>query len=315
MFSRPDLPRLDRMRIVTFITICGLAALAAVAQMPVPSSGSLKRIEQFKSKFVDARNVDVWLPAGYKSSKKYAVLYMHDGQMLFDAATTWNKQEWKVDEVAGKLIGERSVADFIVVGIWNNGEYRHSEYFPEKALGFLPPETREAIIKVYLKGKPRADDYLRFITSELKPFIDKTFSTRKDINNTFIMGSSMGGLISIYALCEYPDVFGGAAGISTHLPLISTAPTDLDVNLIAASFRTYLDQSLPKGNTRRIYFDHGDQTLDALYPPLQKKLDAVMTARNYTKKNWVTRAFPGADHSEVSWAKRLDIPIRFLMGK
>ena len=278
------------------------------------SSGTVKRIEKFSSKYVDARNVDVWLPDGYSPEKKYAVLYLHDGQMLFDAATTWNKQEWGVDETVGRLIKEGKIRETIVVGVWNNGEYRHSEYYPQKTLAQLAPETRDFIVKNSLKDKPQADNYLKFLVEELKPYIDENFSTKKDRANTFIVGSSMGGLISIYALCEYPKVFGGAAGISTHLPMVGDVKTP-NIETVSASFRAYLEKNLPPANSRKIYFDYGDQTLDALYPPLQKKVDEIMTARGWSQKNWLTRSFPGENHSEMSWAKRLNIPLEFLLRK
>lgn len=281
--------------------------------MPSVSSGVIKRIENFPSKFVDARNVDVWLPAGYSPKRKYAVLYMHDGQMLFDAATSWNKQEWKVDETVTELVKTGKIRDCIVVGVWNNGDYRHSEYYPEKTLQDLPAEMRDHIIRNSLKDKPRADNYLRFLVQELKPYIDKNFSTKKDRANTFIIGSSMGGLISIYAICEYPNVFGGAAGVSTHLPMVIDSRLP-NIDKVPLSFRNYLKERLPGPNTHKIYFDHGDKTLDALYPPLQKKVDDIMRSRGFTSNNWVTRTFAGEDHSETSWAKRLDIPLRFLLG-
>jgi predicted alpha/beta superfamily hydrolase len=278
------------------------------------SSGSIKRFEKFASKFVDARNVDVWLPDNYSKQKKYAVLYMHDGQMLFDAATTWNKQAWEVDETVGKLLKEKRIKDLIVVGVWNNGEFRHSEYYPQKTLQYLPEETRDFIVKNSLKNKPQADNYLKFLVEELKPFIDKEFSTRKDVKNTFIVGSSMGGLISIYAICEYPNIFGGAAGISTHLPMILDAKTP-KLETVPESFRQYLDKKLPKSNSRKIYFDYGDQTLDAYYPPLQKKVDELMRAKGWTAKAWVTKFFAGEDHSEKAWAKRFNEPLEFLLKK
>jgi predicted alpha/beta superfamily hydrolase len=278
------------------------------------SSGTIKRFEKFASKYVDSRNVDVWLPDNYSKQKKYAVLYMHDGQMLFDANTTWNKQEWQVDETAGKLIKEKKIKDLIIVGVWNNGEFRHSEYYPQKTLEFLPEETRDFIVKNSLKNKPQADNYLKFITQELKPFIDKNYSTRNDRKNTFIAGSSMGGLISIYAICEYPNIFGGAAGISTHLPMILDAKTP-KLETVPESFRKYLDKKLPKSNSRKIYFDYGDQTLDAYYPPLQKKVDELMQAKGWTAKAWTTKFFAGENHSEKAWAKRFNEPLEFLLKK
>ncbi len=297
-------------------TICILTALSATSQEVNVTSGKIEHFSNFKSQFVASRSVAVWLPNGYSSNEKYAVLYMHDGQMLFDANTTWNKQAWEVDEVAEKLIAANKTQKFIVVGIWNTGQKRHPEYFPQKAFEQLTTEQQKLISDILIKKgridsafEPISDSYLKFIVTELKPFIDKTFSTKTDRQNTFIAGSSMGGLISLYAICEYPKVFGGAACISTHWPGIYT----LDDNPIPSAFFSYLRRHLPNPKSHKIYFDYGDQTLDALYPTLQKKVDLIMAAKGYTSKNWRTQFFPGKDHSEKSWAERLDIPLEFLL--
>jgi predicted alpha/beta superfamily hydrolase len=278
------------------------------------SSGTVKRLEKFASKYVDARNVDVWMPDNYSSKKKYAVLYMHDGAGLFDGTKTWNKQEWGVDETISKLVKDGKIRETIVVGVWNTGKYRHSEYYPQKTLPELSQETRDYVISKDLANKPQSDNYLKFLVEELKPYIDKNFSTKKDVKNTFIAGSSMGGLISIYAICEYPKVFGGAAGISTHLPMI-TNPRTPNVESVLASFQNYLVKNLPKANSRKIYFDHGDKSIDAYYPPLQKKVNEIMTAKGWNEKSWTTKFFPGEEHSEKSWSKRLNVPFEFLLKK
>ncbi|MBP6558424.1 MAG: alpha/beta hydrolase [Flavobacterium sp.] len=282
------------------------------------SKGNVQRFENFKSKFVDARNVEVWLPKGYNANEKYAVLYMHDGQMLFDAETTWNKQAWEVDEVAGKLNEEGKVKKFIVVGIWNIAAKRHPEYFPQKPYESLTEAQRDTITAQLQKAgrttqvfKPYSDLYLKFLVTELKPFIDKTFSTFEDKDNTFIAGSSMGGLISMYAICEYPEVFGAAACISTHWPGIFA----VENNPIPEAFNTYLKTYLPNFRANRIYFDYGDQTLDALYPPLQYQVDLIMREKGFTSVNWKTVFFPGKNHSEEAWAERLHIPLEFLLKK
>jgi predicted alpha/beta superfamily hydrolase len=278
------------------------------------STGQVKRHEKFSSQFVEARNVDVWLPDGYSAKKRYAVLYMHDGQMLFDATTTWNKQAWEVDDTAGKLIKERKIKDCIIVGVWNTAK-RWQEYFPQKAWQMLSEAERQAVKKDAPPGfsvsEPLSDNYLKFLVTELKPFIDKTYATRADRANTFIAGSSMGGLISLYAISEYPDVFGGAACVSTHWPGLR----DMKDNPIPAALFAYMRAHLPAPKTHKIYFDYGDQTLDALYPPLQKRADEVMKSKGFNAKNWLTRYFPGADHSEKSWAKRFDIPLQFLLKR
>jgi len=304
------------MRTIVFFIF--LFTLLAYGQEAKVTTGRLERFENFKSQFVDPRHIDVWLPDGYSEKEKYAVLYMHDGQMLYDPENTWTKQAWDVDKTAGKLIAEGKTRKFIVVGIWNNGMKRHPEYFPQKPFDRLTQTQKDTVTAQLQRAartteafEPVSDDYLKFLITELKPFIDKTFSTRNGKKNTFIAGSSMGGLISIYAICEYPDVFGGAACLSTHWPGTFT----MENNPVPEAFVAYLNTHLPDPKTHRIYFDYGDQTLDALYPPLQKKVDEVMITRGYNEKNWITRYFPGENHSEQAWSKRLDIPLEFLLTK
>jgi predicted alpha/beta superfamily hydrolase len=291
---------------------------AVEAQLPKVSAGSIQRFENLPSRFVAARNVDVWLPDGYSPKKRYAVLYMHDGNSLFDSSIMWNHQEWGVDESVSKLLSEQKIKDVIVVGAWNSGASRHAEYFPQKPFETLSEIQKEFVTKqLQEKGrtigpfKPISDNYLKFLVQELKPFVDSVFSTKKDPKNTFIAGSSMGGLISMYAICEYPNIFGGAICISTHWPGIHS----MNENPVPTAFFNYLKNNLPNPNSHKIYFDYGDQTLDAMYPPLQKQVDAVMVAKGYTNKNWITRFFPGENHSEASWSKRLGIPLLFLLKK
>lgn len=305
------------MKPLIIISLLALS-LTTQAQLPTASSGSIDRIENFKSKFVKPRNIDVWLPADYDPNKKYAVLYMHDGKGLYDSTIMWNKQEWGVDETLNKLIALKKVRNCIVVGIWNSETTRHPEYFPQKPFESLTQSEKDTVTAQLQKAnrikesfKPFSDDYLKFIVKELKPFIDSAYITKSDQRNTFIAGSSMGGLISMYAICEYPKVFGGAACLSTHWPGIFTVKD----NPIPDAFFNYMRQNLPDSKTHKLYFDYGDQTLDALYPALQAKADEVLKAKGYTSKNWMTRFFKGEDHSEKAWNKRLDIPLQFLLQK
>jgi predicted alpha/beta superfamily hydrolase len=261
--------------------------------------------------------VDVWLPAAYDPQKKYAVLYMHDGQMLFDSTLTWNKQEWGVDETLSQLMREKKIKDCIVVGIWNGGRSRHAEYFPQKPFESLSKTQQEIVYNAYRSngqsiffGIPiMSDRYLTFLTQELKPFIDKTYATKTDRNNTFIAGSSMGALISLYAICEYPAVFGGAACLSTHWPGLFT----MENNPVPGAFFSYLEQSLPSPKNHRLYFDHGTETLDSMYASLQKSVDQIMGKRGYKNQQWVSRSWPGQDHSERSWRSRFSVPATFLL--
>jgi predicted alpha/beta superfamily hydrolase len=306
-----------KVRILIMILLVNALCLDKLTgqSLPVVSSGKIVRLESFKSEYVDSRNIDVWLPDNYSENKKYSVIYMHDGQMLFDSSNTWNHQEWQVDEVLGELIARNEIRECIVVGIWNNGAYRHSEYFPQKVIDNISEDERKIILKEQLMSKPQADKYLLFLTEELKPFIDKKFSTLNDRSNTFIMGSSMGGLISLYALCEYPDIFGSAAFMSTHWPLAKHELIhELTNEKVSVKFRDYLETNLPEAGSHRIYFDYGSEALDSLYKPHQLEVDKIMIEKGYSEKDWVTKEFPGEDHTEKAWSNRLVIPVRFLLS-
>jgi enterochelin esterase-like enzyme len=299
-----------------FLGFFYLITLLSTAQEYRVTSGKLHRIENFKSAFVDDRNIDVWLPDNYSENEQYAVLYMQDGQMLFDAEKSWNKQSWEVDETMGNLLVENKIKKCIVVGIWNTNK-RHPEYFPEKAFTDLSNDEKEKISQILVnKGRikdnfiPISDSYLKFIVKELKPYIDQNFSTKTDSANTFISGSSMGGLISLYAICEYPNIFGGAACLSTHW----TGIYQLEDNPIPAILFNYFKKHLPDPKTHRIYFDYGNQTLDALYPTIQKQMDIIMKKKGFDASNWETLFFNGEEHSEKAWATRLKFPLTFLLG-
>lgn len=319
------------MKTLGILTLASLLLLSPQAKKsdysttltPVPVSGSekftsgtLQTLANFPSKYVAPRNVYIWLPEDYYAKpQKHAVLYMHDGQMLFDDTQTWNKQEWGMDETITKLIKANTLKSVIVVGIWNLPGMRHSEYFPEKPFQLLTPEQQDAALKttrnneLLLKEKPKSDRYLKFIVEELKPYIDKNFATLPDQQNTYMAGSSMGGLISMYAVCEYPDVFRGAACISTHWIGAENAKN----NPIPDVFVKYMSEKLPDPKTHKFYFDYGTKTLDAFYGPSQLKIDKVMKAKGYTTKSWLTKKFEGHDHSENSWKKRLSVPLTFLL--
>jgi enterochelin esterase-like enzyme len=287
--------------------VCALPAFAN--PMPAVTAGKLERIENFPSRHVDPRNVDVWLPPGYDAKSKYPVLYMHDGQMLFDPATTWNKQAWQVDKVAARLIAEKKIRPFILVGVWNNGKKRHAEFFPQKYLPHLPDAMRSAFVEKALLGQPLADAYLKFLVSELKPAIDQRYATLTGPGDTFLMGSSMGGMISVYGLCEYSQVFGGAAALSTHWIAVFESNTDFP----QAATR-YLKDHLPKPGARKLYMDRGDQELDAKYGEAQAMIDTFMKAAGYREPFFVTRLFAGTGHNERAWNARLDVPLVFLLG-
>jgi predicted alpha/beta superfamily hydrolase len=286
----------------------GAAALAAEmpASAPLAGPGITGRLERYASvpsAYVAARNVDVWLPPSYGTDpqKRYPVVYMHDGQNLFDPATSYGNVDWAVDEAMTRLIEQGEVREAIVVGVWNSPK-RLQEYMPQRAV--------QGVKKLSVPGPDVkatdiiSDRYLSFLVTELKPFIDATYRTLPDRANTSVMGSSMGGLISQYAMSKYPEVFGGAGCVSTHWP----AGDGIALDDFAAH--------LPDPATHRYWFDFGTATLDASYEPYQRRADEILRRAGYVEgRNWITKKFEGAEHSEKAWRLRVDQPLVFLIGK
>lgn len=276
-----------------------------------PSAGTIDTYPAFKSDFVAARRISVWLPEQYHSLKaqnhRFAVLYMHDGQMLFDAKVTWNKQEWGVDEIAQNLIDTDELIPFIVVGIDNGGnDLRYVEYMPQKPFAMLPESIQSQIYaRQEHSYKVQSDAYLRFIVKELKPFIDKHYATLVERNHTFVAGASMGGLISWYAVAEYPDVFGGCLCFSTHFP----GGYDLQDFTVFNTFSTYMANHLPINGSHRLWFAYGDQTLDQYYPPFHEALQEQFTKWGADPERVSIQFFAGDDHSETSWQKQFPMAL------
>jgi pimeloyl-ACP methyl ester carboxylesterase len=302
-----------------FLFLLALLFVPALANAATFGPGRLDHYRNFPSHYADPRNVSVWLPPDYDpKGAPYAVLYMHDGQNLFDPATGYGNKEWGIDEVGAKLIGEGAMRRTIIVGIWNTPK-RLREYVPAKAFDRLPAAYIERVKGLY-GGDPLSDGYLKFIVRELKPFIDRGYNVARDRENTAIMGSSMGGLISLYALTEYPEIFGAAGAVSTHWPLLLPPEgeelSDRDVDAVATAFEAYLEKSLPRPGRHLLYFDHGSETLDRHYAAYQARIDGLVASRGWTReRNWISRNFPGAAHNEDAWRARVDIPLRFLLGE
>jgi predicted alpha/beta superfamily hydrolase len=294
--------------VVAAATVLLSSAGGAQDAVPVISptvTGTLLRYADFPSAQVSPRNVDVWLPPGYAAdrTRRYPVLYMHDGQNLFDSSTTsMGNPDWDIDGTLTRLIAVGAAEPAIVVGVWNRPG-RRAEYAPQVLTPFLPDSVLRWIDTAQY-GPPFSDRYLRFLVTELKPFVDRTYRTLRDPAHTSVMGSSMGGLVSVYALCEYPHVFGAAAGVSTHWPAGVSA------------MREYLERRLPRAGSHRIYYDYGTLGLDSAYEPYQVRIDSLMHAGGYREpKDWVTLKFPGADHNERAWRARVHYPLLFLLGR
>ncbi|WP_332678670.1 alpha/beta hydrolase [Brevundimonas sp.] len=306
--------RLDRRAALTGLA---LLPLAAAARADAPTEGRLVEHPRMASAHVQPRDVTVWLPPGYDGSEaRYPVLYMHDGQNLFDGSRAAYGKEWGVDEHVARLSANGQIRTPIVVGIGNT-PLRLREYIPADLIRALPGDMRADIQSIY-GGEPLSDGYLRFMVEELKPFIDRTYRTRTRRDDTVVMGSSMGGLISLYALMKHPGVFGAAGCVSTHWPIRIDQISDEAAlaawreRLVSAWTRVVLD-GLPDGRDHRLYFDRGDETLDAFYAVFQSRIDQTIRDEGWGPDRFRSLVFPGAEHNEASWNQRLDAPLTFLL--
>jgi predicted alpha/beta superfamily hydrolase len=263
---------------------------------PVEKSrtGTLRAHPDFPSRLLAPRDVQVYLPPGYEreKSRRYPVLYLHDGQNIFDSASMG--MEWQFDETAEALIRAGRIEPLIVVAVANT-DARRDEYTPTSVERTRSDGSVD-------KGGGKANLYGRFLIEELKPFIDRTYRTRRDASSTAVGGASLGGLVSVWLALEHPRVFGNVLAVSP------TVWWDGFVILgkIAA---------LPRRTPARFWIDIG--TLEGA--------DAVSGARRLRdallEKGWKAGTDleyfeqEGGQHDEISWASRVEGMLSFLYGK
>ena len=270
--------------------------------MSTAISGHYVRHADFPGEGVLSRHIDVWTPPDYEESdERYPVIYMHDGQNLFHGDLSYSGIPWGVDQAAARLAAEGEIQMPIIVGIWNT-EQRVQEYMPQKPLEAAPVAVSKRFADRH-DGPPCSDAYLKFIVKELKSFIDTTYRTLPEQKDTFVMGSSMGGVISLYALCEYPDVFRGAACLSPSW------------TVAGGSFIAYLQRSIPSSGSHKVYLDAGSEAEGAVYKALMNQAATQFRAIGYEQgENLISKTFPGASHSEEAWGERVDEPLKFMMS-
>ncbi len=279
-----------------------LVLLGAGTVRAAEPQGRFVEIAAVPSAHIAPTHVVVWLPPGYDAGKRrYGVVYMHDGQNLFFPERSGFKKVWAADKAVLRLIEAGRIDPVIVVGIDHPGKDRYRQYFPQALAESAPPAVRTVF---EADGPVYGDAYLKFLVTELKPLIDRTYRTRRDAEHTAIVGSSMGGLISCYAFVEYPKVFGRGACVSTHW--LMAMPDKVPQAEVLALWQNYLSRKLGKPKGRRLWMDHGTETLDAYYDPWQRAIDADVAALGWRRnRDFASRVYPGAAHEENAWASRL----------
>jgi predicted alpha/beta superfamily hydrolase len=226
------------------------------------------------------RRVWIYLPADYcdGTNRKYPVLYMHDGQNVFDDATAYSG-EWGVDE----FLDSTKLPACIVVAVDHGGEKRMNEYNPYDNKRF---------------GKGEGDKYVDFLVKTLKPFIDRKYNTLKDKQHTFIAGSSMGGLISLYAVLKYPKVFGGAGVFS---PALSVAGEKIYDDIKAKG----------KKVNSPVYFYAGKLEDEAMVVNMLKAFELMDTV---SKSEMTTVIRDEGRHNETTWRVEFPLFYKWIMG-
>ena len=259
---------------------------------PSTLTGEVRIHDKFHSRFLPSdRTVLVWLPPGYAEHprQRYPVLYLHDGQNLFDAATSFIGQEWRADETARSLIDAGKIEPILLVGIYNTGVERINEYTPTP-----DPKGRY--------GGGKADLYGRLIVEELKPFIDRTYRTKRGAKDTGLGGSSLGGLVSLYLGLKYPKVFG-------KLAVLSPAAWWDDGMIVREVDR------LPKKPPLKVWLDIGAAEGEETVKMTRRLRDALLHKGWKPGKDLSYVEAPGAQHNEAAWAGRLGDILLFLFPK
>jgi enterochelin esterase-like enzyme len=257
------------------------------------------------------RHVDVWVPPGH-ADRPLPLLMMHDGQNLFDPALAYGGVTWGVAETIMAGMAGGTLPPMIVAGLWNTGPQRWGDYVPADLMARLPAPLAARFNQVG-GGPSRSPAYLDLIANQVLPLLRSRYTVAP--GKAVIAGSSMGGLASLNALMERPDLFRAAGCLSTHWPVLAPQPEPRagEVPAIQSAIAGWIHDRLGPPAGRRLWLDHGDQGLDQYYAPFQVVADKALLAAGWRAgQDAVSRAFPGTGHNEASWAARLALTFTFL---
>jgi predicted alpha/beta superfamily hydrolase len=256
-------------------------------------TGNIQRHRDFRSKILaNRRDVLIYLPRGYSrfSRQRYPVLYLQDGQNVFDAATSFSNVEWGVDEAAQRLIRKNLIEPLIIVAIANTGEERIHEYAPTRGvIDSTAPRKK--------RSRGLARHYARFLIEELKPYIDKKYRTRPEAEFTGLGGSSLGGLLTLSLGLWFSNVF---------TRIIAMSPSVWWDDQAIVKMVNKLDQKPPL----KIWLDTG--TNEPGWERARVLCEALIEKGWHLFDDLEYHEIEGGDHSEAAWAARVDSALRFL---
>lgn len=297
-----------------------LAALAALIGFAMPlaakDTGRFIEYQNVAAEGLPDQRLSIWLPPGYDASDaRYPVLYMHDGHNLFDVKNSNFNKIWAADNAMLAAVQSGKVEPHIIIGIWAPGRDRHRQYLPRSLYDMTSGNLR-AQMDGMTSGGVISQAYLAWIAGPLKNWVDTSFRTRTGRNDTAIVGSSMGGLMSCYAFLEAPKVFGRAGCISSHWPAVDPRAITADEAQLKALWDGWFAARLGAPDGRRVWMDHGTATLDQFYAPYQQAVDARFAAAGWQKgRDWESKVYEGAEHEENAWAARLPEVLGWLLAK
>jgi predicted alpha/beta superfamily hydrolase len=283
-----------------------LLAGCITPQRATPDGGRFVEVEQVAAAGLPDQRLSIWLPPGYDSgTRRYPVLYMHDGHNLFDPAKSNFNKVWAADKAMLAAMATGKVQPHIIVGIWAPGQDRYRQYLPQSIFDAADGAPRAAM-EAMTGGPVVSRAYLDWLAGPLKQRIDREYRTLPGRESTTIMGSSMGGLMSCYAFLERPEVYGRAGCVSSHWPAADPrAVGEANPELIALWDRWFAAR-LGQPDGRRLWMDHGTATLDQYYAPYQQAIDARFVAQGWVEgQDYRSEVYEGAEHEENAWAARL----------
>ena len=288
------------------------SAKASAATQSAPSCvstvvGELQKRTFQSTTFGDEQTLRIWLPPGYNdpanAQRHYPVLYLMDGENLFDACTASFHHEWQIDETLTKLIGDGSIEPLVVVGIDSSGKRRGDEYIPYTDPIFPAPE-------------PHGKLFPAFLAAEVLPLISHEFRVSNDPQHTAIGGSSYGSVAALYALLRRPDLFGLGLLESTSLQVGNGQLLSEVSTLAIGPRRVYVGVGTHEmgDSNEKFARDHGLEvsSFDSGFVQLSEKLAAALQAAALNRPAVMLVKTPGAKHEEKAWAERFPAAIKFL---